>query len=222
MTGVLTATPPAPTAAPARPEPEAAVGQPHTAFEDVFGMATGAIVVSLGLFLLRSGHAVTGGTAGIALLLSYATHLAFGGVYFVVNLPFLVLAYFKKGRSFTARTLIAVAAVSALTALQPYAISTSHLNRVYAVLLGNLLAGIGMLILFRHDSSVGGLNTVALIVQERFGVQAGWVQMTSDLCIILLALTVVPAHIVALSVAGAVLLNLVLAINHRPGRYLAI
>lgn len=222
---VTTATP---SVRPEHPAPEApgasivSPGQPHSVFEDVFGMATGAIVASLGLFLLKSGHAVTGGTAGIALLLSYATHLAFGGVFFVVNLPFLVLAYFKKGPTFTARTLVAVAAVSALAYLHPHVIQPTHLNPVYAVLLGNLLAGIGMLIVFRHDASLGGLNTVALIVQERTGVRAGYVQMTSDLCIISISLTVVPPHIVLLSVAGAVLLNLVLALNHRPGRYLGL
>ncbi len=215
MTGVTDAPAPSRGSEPAQPVP-------HSPFEDVFGLATGAVVASVGLFLLKSGHAVTGGTAGIALLVSYVVHLAFGGVYFVVTLPFLVLAYLKKGPAFTARTLVAVAAVSALAYLHPHAVRLDGLNPVYAVLLGNLLAGIGMLILFRHDASLGGLNTVALLVQERTGVRAGYVQLGFDLCVILVSLTVVPPHIAALSAAGAVLLNLVLAINHRPGRYLGV
>ena len=46
--------------------------------------------------------------------------------------------------------------------------------------------------------------------------------MAVDCCIVLLALwTVEPAR-VAWSMAGAVAMNLVLALNHRPGRYMAV
>ncbi|PKQ21511.1 MAG: hypothetical protein CVT65_18155, partial [Actinobacteria bacterium HGW-Actinobacteria-5] len=95
-----------------------------------------------------------------------------------------------------------------------------QLNPVYATLVGNLLAGVGMLMVFRHRSSLGGLNTLALIVQEKVGWRAGYVQMAMDVTIILVALTVVPPANVLLSAAGAVVLNIVLALNHRPGRYL--
>ncbi len=43
--------------------------------------------------------------------------------------------------------------------------------------------------------------------------------MAVDCMIVLLALTVVEPLRVAWSVLGAVALNLVLALNHRPGRY---
>jgi uncharacterized membrane-anchored protein YitT (DUF2179 family) len=95
-----------------------------------------------------------------------------------------------------------------------------RLNGPYAVGVGNLLAGVGMLILFRHKSSLGGLNTVALLTQERFGWRAGYVQLALDATIIVASLTIVSPAVVALSAAGAVVLNLVLALNHRPGRYL--
>ena len=41
-----------------------------------------------------------------------------------------------------------------------------------------------------------------------------------DCCIVLLALWSMPLIQVAYSIVGAVALNLVLAINHRPGRYM--
>ena len=91
---------------------------------------------------------------------------------------------------------------------------------MYATGVGNLLAGIGMLILFRHRSSLGGLNTMALIIQDSVGWRAGYVQLAFDVVIITSALTVVPAANVIVSAAGAVVLNVVLALNHRPGRYL--
>ncbi|MGN8609187.1 UNVERIFIED_CONTAM: YitT family protein, partial [Campylobacter jejuni] len=68
-------------------------------------------------------------------------------------------------------------------------------------------------------SSLGGINILALLVQERLGWSAGYVQMGIDVLIIVAALMVSPWPSVLLSAAGAVVLNLILALNHRPGRY---
>lgn len=192
----------------------------HSMFEDVFGLLSGTFVASLGIYLLKSAHAVTGGTAGLALLLSYGTGWSFGLLFFGVNLPFFALAVKAKGLDFSVRTLISIALVSAFAALHPLMLPIPALNPVYATLVGNLLAGVGMLMLFRHRSSLGGLNTLALIVQDRTGWRAGYVQLAFDVVIITASLLVVPPANVLLSAAGAVVLNIVLALNHRPGRYL--
>jgi uncharacterized membrane-anchored protein YitT (DUF2179 family) len=192
----------------------------HGRVEDIFGVLSGTFVASLGIYLLHSAHAVTGGTAGLSLLISYGTGWSFSVVYVLVNLPFLVLALRRKGLDFTLRTLISIVLVSSFALLHPLAMPLGHFNGLYAVFVGNLLAGVGMLILFRHKSSLGGLNTVALLAQERFGWRAGYVQLGLDSAIILAALSIVAPAVVALSAAGAVVLNLVLALNHRPGRYL--
>lgn len=201
-------------------EVEAPPALRHSVVEDVFGLLSGTFVASLGIFLLKSAQAVTGGTAGLSLLLSYATGWSFGVVYFLSNLPFLALAVRAKGWNFTLRTLLSIALVSAFAYLHPLMLPQAPLNPVYATLVGNLLAGVGMLMVFRHRSSLGGLNTLALLSQERLGWRAGWVQLGMDTAIILAALAVVPVGNVLLSAAGAVVLNVVLALNHRPGRYL--
>jgi hypothetical protein len=48
------------------------------------------------------------------------------------------------------------------------------------------------------------------------------VQLGCDAVVLLLSVLVVPPLVLLLSVAGAVVLNLVLAVNHRPGRYLGV
>jgi uncharacterized membrane-anchored protein YitT (DUF2179 family) len=192
----------------------------HSMLEDVLGIVTGTFTVSLGLFLLKTSGAVTGGTAGLALLLSYVGGLPFSVLFFAVNVPFFALAVWKKGWDFTLRTMAAVALVSGLSYLHPLALGGLTLDPLYAALGGNLLAGVGLLILFRHKASLGGFNILALILQERLNWRAGYVQMALDTGIILAAFTVVEPVTVLLSAIGAVLLNLVLALNHRPGRYL--
>ena len=192
----------------------------HGLVEDVFGLLTGTFVASLGIYLLKTAHAVTGGTAGLALLVSYGSGWSFGVLFFLINLPFFALAVKTKGIDFSVRTLLSIALVSGFAYLHPLMLPTTGLNPIYAVGVGNLLAGVGILVVFRHRSSLGGFNVVALLCQERLGWRAGYVQMALDVAVVL-AFAVV-THDVALSLAsaaGAVLLNLVIAMNHRPGRY---
>ena len=192
----------------------------HTLFDDVNGLITGTFVASLGIFLLKSGQVVTGGTAGISLLVSYTVDVAFGVLFMAVNLPFFFLAAWKKGWNFTLRTVLSVAIVSVLTQIHFAAFGRIELPTVYAAIGGNLLAGVGILILFRHHASLGGLNVIALLAQEKLGWRAGYVQMVLDATIVLASVVVVPVANVAWSALGAVVINLVLALNHRPGRYI--
>lgn len=193
----------------------------HSKLEDVFGLLIGTFVVSLGLFLLKSCSAVTGGTAGIALLLNYGIPVNFGVLFLGINLPFFILAARRKGLDFTVRSGAAILLVSALSYLHPLAVELPALNTWYAVVAGSVLCGIGLLILFRHNSSLGGFNIAALILQERFGLRAGYVLMGLDAAVVLASMLVVPPMTALVSGVGVVMLNLILALNHRPGRYLA-
>lgn len=211
------------------PEPDPTTGpslvfddkaQPHSVAEDVLGILTGTFLASLGLHLLHAAHAVTGGTAGLSLLLGYATGWPFWLLFAVINVPFALLAVWRRGWDFTIRTIVSIALVSAWALVHDALFPIGWIEPWYGTMAGNLLAGVGILILFRHRSSVGGVNIIGLEVQDRTGFRAGWTMMIFDVLIILSALLVVPWQNVLMSAVGAVLLNLVLALNHRPGRYL--
>ena len=205
-------------AAPAVPPP---VAVPHTLTEDAVAIFTGVLLISVGVAFFTNAGLLTGGTAGLAFLLHYATGIGFGKIFFVLNLPFYWLALRKMGRAFTLKTFIAVGLLSALTELQSHFIQFATLQPLYAAVTGGIITGTGFLVLFRHRSSLGGVGIVALYLQDRYGWRAGKVQMAVDCCIVLLALWTVEPLRVAYSIVGAVALNLVLAINHRPGRYMA-
>ncbi|MDQ1106369.1 uncharacterized membrane-anchored protein YitT (DUF2179 family) [Nocardioides zeae] len=193
---------------------------PHSFVENVLGVLTGTFLVSLGLLFLTTSAAVTGGTTGLALLLTYAAGLPFSVVLVVLNVPFFALAAVKMGWGFAARSLLCVVLVSGFAELHHRFVDLADLDPVYAAMAGNLLVGIGLLIVFRHGASLGGFNVVALLAQERLGWRAGHVQMALDVGVVLGALAVVDPANVLVSAVGAALLNLVLALNHRPGRYL--
>lgn len=60
----------------------------HTLLEDVLAVLVGTLMVSFGIMLLRQAGALTGGTAGVAFLIHYASDVSFGTAFFLINLPF--------------------------------------------------------------------------------------------------------------------------------------
>jgi uncharacterized membrane-anchored protein YitT (DUF2179 family) len=194
----------------------------HRPHEDVQALVTGTLFVALGIVMFNQAGLLTGGTAGLALLIHYATGVDFALVFFIVNLPFYVFAWLRMGPVFALKTFAAVALLSLFAHWLPMGVSFGHLSPWVAAVLGGLLCGAGMLMLFRHRASLGGLNVMALYLQDKVGWSAGKVQMVLDCAIVLGGLVVADVPRVAFSILGAVVLNLALAINHRPGRYLAV
>jgi len=195
---------------------------PHSTLEDTVALFTGVLLISVGVAFFTSAGLLTGGTAGLAFLLHYATGISFGKLFFVLNLPFYWLAWRKMGRAFTLKTFLAILLLSVLTELQTRFLQINNLQPLYAAIAGGLITGTGFLVLFRHRCSLGGVGILALYLQDRYGWRAGKVQMGVDCCIVALALFTVQPMQVAWSIVGAVALNLVLAMNHRPGRYTAV
>jgi len=191
----------------------------HHWLEDAQALLTGTLLFALGLVLLRKAGLLTAGTAGLTFLAHYATGLSFGLLYFVINIPFYIFGLRALGPAFTLKTFCAVALLSIYSELMPAWITIDHINPVFAAVLGGLLAGAGLLMLIRHQASLGGLGVMAIYLQKKKGWRAGNVQMAVDALIVTGALFVVDPLQVALSVLGALMLNLVLTINHRPGRY---
>lgn len=203
-------------------DPQELPTDPHRPHEDVMAMLVGTLFVALGVTFYTQAMLLTGSTAGLAFLLQYATGWRFGLWFFVINLPFYWLAVRRMGWSFTLRTFVAIGLVSLFSELTAGWIRIEWLQPFYAALMGGSLIGIGMLVLFRHRTSLGGINILALFLQDRYGWRAGYVQLGIDALIMLVGLLVLPMERVGLSVLGAVALNLIIALNHKPGRYMGV
>jgi uncharacterized membrane-anchored protein YitT (DUF2179 family) len=199
----------------------APVEQRHSLFDDAQALLTGTLFVSIGLAMFRQAGLMTGGTVGLAFLAHYASGLPFGALFFAINLPFYALAWRRMGRRFTLKTVAAVTLLSALSELLPRWFQLHQVAPWFAALGGGLLIGAGFIILFRHRASLGGLNVLVLWLQERFGWRAGYVQLGMDALILLASWPWIDAPRLALSVLAAAAMNLALAVNHRPGRYVA-
>lgn len=194
---------------------------PHTAIEDILALMLGTLVVSFGASLLKQAGALTGGMAGLAFLIHYATGVKFGVAFFLLNVPFYWLAFRRMGQAFVLKTFCAITLVSVFTELHSCFIDISQLNPFYAAILANALMGLGFVVLFRHQASLGGINILALYLQERRGVRAGRLMMGVDAIVVLASLFLVSLPLLAASIVGVLILNQIIAMNHRPDRYLA-
>ena len=191
----------------------------HSLFEDIQALVSGTLLFAFAIVLFRHAGLLTGGTAGLAFLGHYASDVSFGLLYFLINIPFYIFGLLALGRAFTLKTFAAVALLSLYSEVLPRWIHIESIHPVFAAVIGGLLAGAGLLILVRHRASLGGLGVMAIYLQKKRGWSAGTLQMIADGFIVCAALAIVEPTRVALSILGALVLNMVLAINHRPGRY---
>ncbi|MEK8031493.1 YitT family protein [Ideonella sp. DXS29W] len=216
--GGVPAEPSNPTPAGVGPARASGTALRHSSVDDIQAGATAIILVSLGLSFLNSAGLMTGGTPGIAFLLSYSVGLPLGVALFLVNLPFYLLGWRGMGPRFTLKTLAAVAGLSlGVEVVRRLVVVQADIG--YAAVAGGVLVGAGLLVMFRHQASFGGVNILALYLQRRWGWPAGKVQMAIDLAILMAAFGVMDLRRVGWSVVGALAVNAVLIWNHRPGRY---
>lgn len=194
----------------------------HSWLDDGHALVAGSLFVALGLTMFAHAGLLTGGVAGVAFLVSYATGIGLAPCFFVLSLPFFWLSWQRLGREFTLKSFLAVALVSLCTALAPKAVRFELLNPWVASVLGGFLVGFGLLALLRHRASVGGVNILAQWLQQSRGMSAGKVQMSVDVLVVLAAFVIVPPERVVKSVLGAVAIGAILTLNHKPGRYLGV
>ncbi|MBO9707785.1 MAG: YitT family protein [Caulobacter sp.] len=191
----------------------------HTLIEDVHALLIGSSFIAVGLTLLKAAGLVTGGVAGMALIVSYLTHWPVGTVFLLLNIPFYVLAQRTLGWMFTAKTLATNLLLAGLAFGMPSWLRLTHVDPVFAAVFGGTILGMGVLALARHKSSVGGIGVLALWLYEKKGISAGKVQMASDCLIVAAAFAVISWDKLLLSIVSAVALSVVIIANHKPGRY---
>lgn len=191
----------------------------HSVIEDIFALMSAGLFIAFGIFLFQSQDLMIGGAAGLALLTSHAIDVDFGTLFFVVNLPFYILAWKQISKRFTINTFISVTTVSVLSEQIHYFVDISHINPIFAAIFGGTLIGVGMLIMFRHASSLGGLGILAFYLQARHGIRAGTFQLVADTSILSLSFLFIDWHLVLISMLAAFCLNMVISLNHRPERY---
>lgn len=200
-------------------EPDARAIIRHKWYEDAWALVLGAFFVAMGAIFFSTGKVLTGGVSGASLILSYLTPFQYGVFFFLLNLPFYLLAILRMGWTFTLKTTAVVTMISGFSiVLRPF-VGIENVHPLLAAVFASCLVGIGMIILFRHGSGVGGASILAHFLQERGIMRAGIFLLIFDLTVLSAGIFVLPWQNLVFSVIGAFVMNVEIAMNHRPGRY---
>lgn len=193
----------------------------HSPWEDAQGIAASVLLLSFGITMFHQAGLITSGIAGWSLVLNYAFGWSTGLNFFLLNLPFYILAILRLGWPFTLKTVSAVTLLSLLVEAEANWITLDYIHPLFAAILGGVIMGFGLLGVFRHRASVGGITILAVWIEDLINLRAGVTLFVFDLVVFGTALFVAPPALVGYSVVGAVTLNIFLAINHRRDRYIA-
>lgn len=137
----------------------------------------GTVVYSVGMNLfIVPAHLYSGGIMGICqlirTLLTRELGLSFGGVdiagilYYILNLPILVLSWRRLDRGFVLKTLGSVSAMMLLLTLIPVQPLLSS-DTITSCLVGGVITGAGIGMVLRSGGTLGGFDLVSLMIIRR-------------------------------------------------------
>ena len=191
----------------------------HNMIEDTLSIIQAILIFSVGVHMFQQTSIVAGGTTGLSLLASYFTTYTVGQLLFIINLPFYFIALARVGFLFFAKTLFCVILTSVLIDNMDSLIHIEITNRFFGALLSGLFCGIGILILLRHNASVGGFTILLRYVQDTFNINGGKLLLVLDSIIMLTSYALIDALTFFYSSLALLMVNLILILNNKPGRY---
>ena len=160
-----------------------------------FLLVTGACLAAFGYAMFQVPfNIVAGGVSGISIIVNHFVGWPVGLLFWLLNLPLLVVGFYSLGRwSFLLRTLIAATIFSIATdffvAYMPQWLSQFPLtddlllNTIY----GGIVGGIGGGLIYRSGGTMGGTGIIGRIIQKKTGQPLSQVYFYTDGFVILLA-----------------------------------
>lgn len=135
---------------------------------------------------------VIGGVTGLSTIIYFLTkeHFAVGipvaVSQYAINIVLLAMAWRKVGRTFVIRTIFGATVLAlGIGAFTPFFTHPLVEGQPFMnVLIGALLCGIGVGIVFVHNGSTGGTDIVAAMVSKHTNVSFGRMMIYVDICII--------------------------------------
>jgi len=154
--------------------------------EDYIIITVGLLMFSLAWTLFIIPAQITGGgVSGIGAVLFYATGIPVGITYFLVNIFLVAIAIKVLGASFGIKTIYSMSVVSVALTFSQQLISAPIVDDTFlSAVLGGILLGVGLGIVFSKGGSTGGTDIIAAIVSKYRNVSPGRVIMYCDVIII--------------------------------------
>ena len=171
-------------------------------------------VTAWSVFLIPN-NLIGGGVSGISSMIQYATGgtIQMGYSYFVLNAILVAAAIIILGMGFGAKTIYAIILASIALRFLPDMVPTTIIKtlaidngKLLSVLMGGLLAGIGIGMSISNGGSTGGTDIIALIYTKYHNVSPGKVILVLDFIIIGSSL-LIPSYVNELDANGMPVLD---------------
>ncbi len=172
---------------------------------DYTAITIGAALMSIGIGVyLVDARVVPGGVSGLSMAIHYLSNnsIPVGLMIWILNLPLYVWGIKELGKTFGFRTFYGFTLNSFFIDFFRGDIPGFQFIRLqdtqtvkdllkndffFLILVGAVLIGVGLGIIFKFKGTTGGSDIVAAIMQKRFGVKPGMAIMVIDFAVILLA-----------------------------------
>lgn len=165
-------------------------------------ITTGTLVFSFGAKAILVNHNfIIGGFYGTCLMIYYATGwLTPGILFFIASAPVMILAYFFFSSRFFWYTLWAVIVITVASELIVYDLQIK--DQLYAAVAGGVVCGVGGGIVLRSLGSCGGLDMIALMINQKYNIGVGRIIMIYNAILFTFALVL---HDIDLVIASLIL-----------------
>ena len=163
--------------------------------KDYAGITMGLILYAFGFtFFLMPYEIVTGGVAGIAAIVEYATSFPNQYTYFLVNFALLVMALKILGLKFLMKTIYAILMLTFLLWFMKQLVPRDEAGAMIKILgegqnfmsliIGCTMTGSALGIVFVNNGSTGGSDIIAASVNKFYNMSLGTVLLLLDFVII--------------------------------------
>lgn len=151
-------------------------------------VSMGSFIYALAINVFIAPHKLlSGGIAGMSLLVQYATSIPSGYWVFILNVPIFIIGLKKVDKDFVLFSMIGMASMSF------FLILTRDLGRVLTIkdlfistLFGAVFSGAGMGLIFKNRASQGGTDIIAVIIRNKNGVKMSTLYFALNASIVLL------------------------------------
>lgn len=154
-------------------------------------ITSGALILALAVVgFFAPNKLITGGTAGLSLLLHYITPFTIGTLIAAVNLPLLIIGGKYLGKMFAIRTVITIVLISLFIDFLAQIIEVKPfiLDSALSAIFGGIFVGVGLALVIKGNASAGGSTIIARIISSKTEIKPGQVILVIDTLIVLSSL----------------------------------
>ena len=148
-------------------------------------IAGAALVYAAGISLfLDPNQLAPGGVTGIAVILNRLVNVETGTLYFLLNVPIVLLGIWKFGIRFIAKTAYAIVMVSFFTNLLGRMNPLTD-DLLIAGVAGGILIAVGVGFIFKAGATTGGTDIIIKILRQKYRhLKTGFLFLCTDIAIV--------------------------------------